>query len=328
MVTEAGNAQQADSKEPLFDGRPMKLLLVASTGGHLAELVRLSKRWHLAPGSTWVTFDTPQSRSLLAGEPVLYLPYIAPRDLGAVLKGALAFRKLFKGLRFDAVVSTGAGIALSVLPQTYLSRLPSYYIESVSRTDGPSLTGRIIAMLRLAQLRTQHAKWANDRWEAYPSVLSQFRSAPKVSTVPQVADQTMFVTLGTIRPYRFDTLLERLKFTSFSNTRTHWQLGASTRSDLPGLCTSEIAAEDFESVAKNAQVVVTHAGVGTILNLLEWGIYPVVVPRRKGRNEHVDDHQVQIARLIDDLALGLVVEAEEIEEVHLERAARMKNVVV
>jgi hypothetical protein len=43
-----------------------KLLLVASTGGHLAQLVRLAPGLGASPSSLWVTFDSVQSRSLLA----------------------------------------------------------------------------------------------------------------------------------------------------------------------------------------------------------------------------------------------------------------------
>lgn len=47
---------------------------------------------------------------------------------------------------------------------------------------------------------------------------------------------------------------------------------------------------------KNASAVVCHAGVGTIMTTLHEGVMPVVVPRLRRYNEHVDDHQLQIAR--------------------------------
>ena len=43
-----------------------------------------------------------------------------------------------------------------------------------------------------------------------------------------------------------------------------------------------------------ADVVVTHAGVGSILLALRCGHTPVVVPRRRQHSEHVDDHQVEL----------------------------------
>ena len=49
------------------DGR--RTLLVASTGGHLEQLMRLRDRFRpVSTGIRWVTSDEPQSRSLLAGD--------------------------------------------------------------------------------------------------------------------------------------------------------------------------------------------------------------------------------------------------------------------
>ena len=46
----------------------VKTLLAASEGGHLIELSLLAERLSLPGERAWVTFDTPQSRSLLGGE--------------------------------------------------------------------------------------------------------------------------------------------------------------------------------------------------------------------------------------------------------------------
>lgn len=47
-----------------------------------------------------------------------------------------------------------------------------------------------------------------------------------------------------------------------------------------------------------ADVVVTHAGVGSILLARRSGHTPVVVPRRRRFGEHVDDHQVELAQAL------------------------------
>ena len=54
-----------------------------------------------------------------------------------------------------------------------------------------------------------------------------------------------------------------------------------------------------------ARVVIAHAGVGTIMTALQLGVTPVVVPRLHGHGEHVDDHQLQLARELG--ASGFVV---------------------
>jgi UDP-N-acetylglucosamine transferase subunit ALG13 len=54
-------------------------------------------------------------------------------------------------------------------------------------------------------------------------------------------------------------------------------------------------AELFEA----ADVVITHAGVGSILLASRAGHVPVIVPRLARLGEHVDDHQVELARALE-----------------------------
>jgi len=44
--------------------------------------------------------------------------------------------------------------------------------------------------------------------------------------------------------------------------------------------------------------VITHAGVGSILAARRAGHVPVVVPRLKRFDEHVDDHQAELTRAL------------------------------
>jgi UDP-N-acetylglucosamine transferase subunit ALG13 len=60
------------------------------------------------------------------------------------------------------------------------------------------------------------------------------------------------------------------------------------------------------------------------------GIYPVVVPRRAKRAEHVDDHQLQIASLVKDRGISLVTEVESLNRsaiLHASANAITKQVV-
>ena len=49
-----------------------------------------------------------------------------------------------------------------------------------------------------------------------------------------------------------------------------------------------------------ADAVVTHAGVGSILCARDAGHVPVVVPRLKRFGEHVDDHQAELSRSLEE----------------------------
>jgi UDP-N-acetylglucosamine transferase subunit ALG13 len=56
---------------------------------------------------------------------------------------------------------------------------------------------------------------------------------------------------------------------------------------------------DYTNVVEQmsaASAVVCHAGVGTIITALRLHKTPVVIPRLREANEHIDDHQLQITR--------------------------------
>ena len=123
----------------------------------------------------------------------------------------------------------------------------------------------------------------------------------------------MFVTLGTIKPYRFDSLIDAVLGTGLAGPETVWQLGETNRLGLPGTVVEQTSAEEFRRYATESDIVITHAGVGTILNLLDWGVFPVVVPRRQERGEHVDNHQLQIATLLASLDIASVTDSGDLQ---------------
>lgn len=286
---------------------PGRHLLVASTGGHLAQLMKWSELVGSDPDSLFVTFESPQSHSLLRDRRVMYVPYVAPRNLS---RAASAFTRMMQGIDwraegFTAAISTGAAVGIAGLGAARMHRVPSFYFESVSRVNGPSLTGKIVSLDPWIQKYCQYEHWAGGSWTSRRSLFDAYVRRPK----SPVDTPRIFVTLGTIQPYRFDAAVEGILGTGLTDGNTCWQVGATERDDLPGHVVSQMDSASFERTARSADVVVTHAGVGTIMNLLDMGIHPVVVPRRAHRNEHVDDHQTQIAKLVADRAISVVSEA-------------------
>lgn len=63
---------------------------------------------------------------------------------------------------------------------------------------------------------------------------------------------------------------------------------------------------------READTVITHAGVGSILCARREGHVPLVVPRRHELGEHVDDHQVELTRSLTEL--GSVVAVWDVAE--------------
>lgn len=300
-----------------------KTAFICSTGGHFAELIRLESLFGRHPDSLWITFDTPQSRQMLEGRRCVMLPYVGPRDLKGTLAAAAPLMRIFHTERFDAAISTGAAIATAALPLAASAGIPATYIESVARVDGPSMTGRLLQNVPSVHLRTQAPGWANTRWKLCDSVLSTYRSAARVRPARR---HRLFVTLGTIRGYRFDSVVDAVLATGLVDEHTVWQLGETTREDLPGAVHDYLAPEDFTRIAASADVVVSHAGVGSLLEMLALGVHPVLAIRNAARGEHVDDHQDQIAALVNSLGIATAVPGPAVTREICERAAALTTI--
>lgn len=61
-----------------------------------------------------------------------------------------------------------------------------------------------------------------------------------------------------------------------------------------------IPNEDFNHYMKEAEVIVTHSGVNSIISCMEMGKPLVICPRLHEYGEHVDNHQIEIATLMHD----------------------------
>jgi UDP-N-acetylglucosamine transferase subunit ALG13 len=297
-------------------------LLVCSVGGHLAELHALAPRIHEAGGERlWVTFDTEQSRSLLRGEDVLFLGYTGPRDLRNITRHSLRARKLLRGAHgVEHVISTGSGVALSFLPWARMRGACCHYIESFTRIDGPSATGRALAAVPGVHLYTQHSSLAHGRWRQGGSIFDQFSQGPSMVDSPDTSTgggarplQRAVVTVGTMRDYPFARMLKRLHELLPAEAEVLWQSGCAPVGQLPIDGVKEVAQADLEAAIVRADVVVAHAGCGSAMTALRAGKLPLLVPRRAAYGENVDDHQVQLGAELARRGLAVVREVDELD---------------
>lgn len=73
--------------------------------------------------------------------------------------------------------------------------------------------------------------------------------------------------------------------------------------------------EDILELYKKADVIVAHAGAGTLLTALSFGKPIVVVPRLKKFGEHVDDQQLELAEALESMGKAIAVyDIEKLEE--------------
>jgi UDP-N-acetylglucosamine transferase subunit ALG13 len=81
--------------------------------------------------------------------------------------------------------------------------------------------------------------------------------------------------------------------------------------------------DEFDWRLRSARLVISHGGCGTVLQAIRLGKVPVVMPRRKKHQEHVNDHQMQLVQVL--ASEGYVVPAYEAGELPGAIAAAMNR---
>lgn len=120
----------------------MRVLLVGSSGGHLAQMLCL-RAWWGEHDRHWVTFRTEDAVSKLAAETVTWAHHPTTRNLANLARNTGLAHRVLKEFRPDVVVSTGAGVAV---PFFWLARtrgIASVYLEVYDRIDTSTMTGRL-----------------------------------------------------------------------------------------------------------------------------------------------------------------------------------------
>jgi UDP-N-acetylglucosamine transferase subunit ALG13 len=114
----------------------------------------------------------------------------------------------------------------------------------------------------------------------------------------------IFVTLGT-QAFPFDRLLRGLEGVE---EELVVQGGSSTFRPPGATWFDFLDYPELLQQARRARVVVSHAGVGSVMTAVGEGKRPLVVPRLKRHGEAVDDHQLPFARRLAGAGLVTLVE--------------------
>jgi UDP-N-acetylglucosamine:LPS N-acetylglucosamine transferase len=142
---------------------PGNVLLVGSSGGHLAQLLALEP-WYRGRDRTWVTFPTPDARSLLRDEPdVVWAYHPTTRSIRNLVRNTRLAWKVLRARDVAAVVTTGAGVAVPFVALGRLRGIPTVYIEVYDRMDTATLTARLCRPFLSAML----VQWEEQR-RIYP----------------------------------------------------------------------------------------------------------------------------------------------------------------
>ena len=134
-----------NSHNPAIHGVPTaarRVLLVCSTGGHLAQMYRLRPWWDNHE-RVWVTFRRPDAQSLLADEQTIWAYEPTTRNLRNLARNTFLTVKVLRRVRPEVIVSNGAGVAVPFFVLGRLFGCRTVYIEVFDRISSSTMTGRL-----------------------------------------------------------------------------------------------------------------------------------------------------------------------------------------
>lgn len=123
----------------------------------------------------------------------------------------------------------------------------------------------------------------------------------------------IFVTVGT-HEQQFNRLLEcvdNLKRDGIINEEVIMQTGFSTYEPKYCIWSKLLPYKEMVQNVADARIVITHGGPASFIMPLQIGKTPIVVPRQKQFNEHVNDHQVDFAKAVAE-RMGTIIPVVEI----------------
>ncbi len=302
-------------------GSQPRVHLAASGGGHL-ELLRRASSSLEGYDRTWLTTPGRAADDLCRrGERVLVLPPFDRRNLGGA-----NFRvsvRLVRRERPETVITSGAGVVLVFCALSRARGARVLFVETMARVTDASQSGRLLSRLAHRTL----VQWVEAQRELPGAVVCRPALLEALPAGPPARGEGVFVALGT-HHQPFDRLLHAVEDAVGRGVLPRpvaGQAGASHpfRSDGLDLQPSR-PPEEMRALLERADVVVAHAGAGIIASALQARKRPLVLPRLKRFGEHVDDHQLQLARKLDEMGLAVLVEGTILDR-HVEAARRPLN---
>jgi UDP-N-acetylglucosamine--N-acetylmuramyl-(pentapeptide) pyrophosphoryl-undecaprenol N-acetylglucosamine transferase len=293
-------------------GKPVKLALCASGGGHVRQILDLEDVWR-GQDYFFVTEDLALGRSIAAQHRTLFVAHYAlgQARLGAPFRMlAAAVRNLFQSLtivlreRPDAVITTGAGSMFFVLLCARLWGAKIILIDSLARFEAPSAFARIAGPIAHVRISQSHASAGH--WNATET----FDPLHLLDTPRPPKEPLLFATVGATLPFdRLIRMVEDAKRDGLLPERVIAQVGEGAYQ--PGgfdEVHDALPYDEVKDILRRADIVVCHGGTGSLITALRQGCRVIAVPRLFDLGEHYDDHQLEITSAFEQRGMLAVVD--------------------
>ena len=279
--------------------------IVVSAGGHLEQALRRVDQLGISDSVTFFTPRNSQTESKLSTVKHEYVRNVPSRDIFALVVATIDLYRKVRKQECDYILSTGAAVAVAGYFISKMRGIDFYYIESIARQNEPSFTGKILNLLKVKNLYTESNDISFSKWKRIDSLFAEYSFIPNIPI--QNRRLKLFVTMGTVHQFKFQRMIDLVNSVLEDGDVVTWQIGNLKTESMKGKFHMEMSDADFTNSIKSADAVISHAGVGSILKILDSGKIPILIPRLSKHGEHIDDHQFEISMLIERLNLGVQI---------------------
>lgn len=111
----------------------------------------------------------------------------------------------------------------------------------------------------------------------------------------------VLITIGSMSEKKFTRLFKAVdqlcKENILDPSRVKAQVGFDQYHSQYYKCFDMVSDEEFKRMIDEADLIISHAGTGTVISCIKKGKKVIVFPRRAKYDEHYDDHQLELADL-------------------------------
>lgn len=292
----------------------LKVALAGSGGGHVRQLLDLSDAWS-GFDTVFITEDTALSRSISEHHRTHFVEHVALGQarlqsplhmLRAGLRNFIQSTRIMFKERPDVIVTTGAGSAYFSVLWGRLLGARIVMVDSLARFESLS------AFARYAGPLAHHRAVQSSGLRRFWPTAEVFDPIRIVDGVRPPKKALLVATVGATLP--FDRLVR-----SVAELKARGEIPEAViiQTGVGGLMpeglevVETLSFDAMKAYLRDADIVVCHAGTGSLITALREGCRVVAMPRLPGV-EHYDRHQDEIARAL--AARGLISVAHSTED--------------
>jgi beta-1,4-N-acetylglucosaminyltransferase len=125
------------------DGAKPRVMLICCQGGHFMQMLALKSAWDDLP-RIWVTTRAADTEAFLQDERTIFAYVPTTRSIKNMFRNLWLAAIVIRRHHPDVLLSTGGGVTVPLFVMGKLMGARLIYVESLTRVDKPSLTGRLV----------------------------------------------------------------------------------------------------------------------------------------------------------------------------------------